>query len=313
MPVVINGTSGITDVDGTAAAPALTGTDTDTGIFFPAANTMAFSTAGTEDMRIDPSGNVGIGTTSTLGNSLLNVAQGVVARNSGATQPYFQSYNSNAGTDLKTWRIGGNNSGGLAFETVNDAYTAATNRVIVDSSGNVGIGTASPATRLDVNGSIKGVITSGTAVASTSGTSIDFTGIPSWAKRITIMLNGVSTNGTANIWLQIGAGSIETTGYTTNAGRVSGASCTTFASISTAFIVSSISAASDTQNGTLILSTLGSNAWTFTGTCLNPNGPMIHYLAGVKTTSGALDRVRVTTSNGTDTFDAGSINIMYEG
>lgn len=155
-------------------------------------------------------------------------------------------------------------------------------------------------------------ITSGTAVASTSGTSIDFTGIPNWVKRITVMLNGVSTNGTANIWLQIGAGSIETTGYTTNAGRVSGASCTTFASISTAFIVSSTSAATDTQNGTLILSTLGSNAWTFTGTCLNPNGPMVHYLAGVKTASGTLDRVRVTTSNGTDTFDAGSINILYE-
>lgn len=57
MPVVINGSSGITDVDGTASAPALTGTDTDTGIFFPAANTMAFSTAGTERMRVDSSGN----------------------------------------------------------------------------------------------------------------------------------------------------------------------------------------------------------------------------------------------------------------
>lgn len=155
-------------------------------------------------------------------------------------------------------------------------------------------------------------LTAGTAQASTSGTSIDFTGIPSWVKRITVMLNGVSISGTANIWLQIGAGSIETTGYTTNAGRVSGTSCTTFAPISTAFLVSSTSAASDTQNGTLILTTLGSNAWTFTGTCLNPNGPMIHYLAGVKTTSGTLDRVRVTTSNGTDTFDAGSINILYE-
>lgn len=162
-----------------------------------------------------------------------------------------------------------------------------------------------------VNG-VNGSLVSGTAVASTSGTSIDFTSIPSWVKRITVMLGGVSTSGTANIWIQIGSGSVETTGYTTNAGRVSGTSCTTFSAISTAFIVSSVSAASDTQHGTLILSLLGSNLWTFTGTCLNPNGPLMHYVAGTKTTSGTLDRVRVTTSNGTDTFDAGTINILYE-
>lgn len=62
MTIVLNGTSGITNVDGTAAAPALTGSDTDTGIFFPAANTLAFATAGTEDARFDSAGNFGIGT-----------------------------------------------------------------------------------------------------------------------------------------------------------------------------------------------------------------------------------------------------------
>ena len=57
------------------------------------------------------------------------------------------------------------------------------------------------------------LITSGTAVASTSGTSIDFTGIPSWAKRITVMFNGVSTNGTSQQLIQIGSGSVNATGY----------------------------------------------------------------------------------------------------
>lgn len=85
----------------------------------------------------DASGNVGIGTTSTLGNSLLNVAQGVVARNSGGTSPYFQLYNANASTDLKTWRIGGGPQGQLVFDTVNDAYSVGTERMRIDSSGRV--------------------------------------------------------------------------------------------------------------------------------------------------------------------------------
>ena len=58
------------------------------------------------------------------------------------------------------------------------------------------------------------VITSGTSQASTSGTSIDFTSIPSWVKRITLMFNGVSTNGTSNYQIQIGSGSVTTSGYT---------------------------------------------------------------------------------------------------
>ena len=59
-----------------------------------------------------------------------------------------------------------------------------------------------------------GVLTSGTAVASTSGTSITFSSIPSWAKRVTVMFNGVSTSGSSNIQVQLGAGSTTTSGYT---------------------------------------------------------------------------------------------------
>lgn len=58
-----------------------------------------------------------------------------------------------------------------------------------------------------------GGLTSGTAVATTSGTSIDFTGIPSWAKKITVMFSAVSTNGTSPIQVQIGAGSVSNSGY----------------------------------------------------------------------------------------------------
>ena len=126
---------------GSAAAPSITTNgDNNTGIFFPAADTIAFAEGGVESARFDSSGNFSIGTTSTFGNSLLNVAQGMVARNSGAVLPYFQTYNSNAGTDLKTWRFGGNSSGALTFETVNDAYSAANERARIDANGTFFVG-----------------------------------------------------------------------------------------------------------------------------------------------------------------------------
>jgi len=64
MTLILSGTDGLSDVDGTAATPALRGTDANTGIFFPAADTIAFAEGGAEAMRIDSSGNVGIGTAS---------------------------------------------------------------------------------------------------------------------------------------------------------------------------------------------------------------------------------------------------------
>lgn len=84
-------------------------------------------------------GNVGIGTTSTLGNSSLNVLTGITARTAAASgvTPYLQSYNGNAGTDLKTWRLGTQSTGNLIFETVNDAYSSSTSRMNLDSSGNL--------------------------------------------------------------------------------------------------------------------------------------------------------------------------------
>ena len=61
MPVIINGSTGVSGVDGSAGTPAVQGTDTNTGMFFPAADTIAFAEGGVEAMRLDASGNVGIG------------------------------------------------------------------------------------------------------------------------------------------------------------------------------------------------------------------------------------------------------------
>ena len=156
------------------------------------------------------------------------------------------------------------------------------------------------------SGAILG-ITSGTAVASTSGTSIDFTSIPSWVKRITVMFSGVSTSGTSIVQLQIGAGSLTTTGYAGAAWVTS-----TNASMSTGFLTSGVAAAADTRYGIATLTLLGSNNWVYSFVGGYGNGAFTAYGGGGLTLSGTLDRVRITTVNGTDTFDAGSINILYE-
>lgn len=160
-----------------------------------------------------------------------------------------------------------------------------------------------------------GLITSGTAVASTSGTSIDFTSIPSWVKRITVMLQAVSTNGTSVPLVQIGAGSVTTSGYVCATTNIQGSSAySAFPTTGFGLIVSSNWTASAGLMGALVLTLQTGNTWVASGTLARSDagttgGTVTGYLA----LSGTLDRVRITTTNGTDTFDAGTINILYEG
>ena len=153
------------------------------------------------------------------------------------------------------------------------------------------------------------VNTRATAVASTSGTSIDFTGLPSWIKRITVMWNGVSTNGSSLYLIQIGdSGGIENTGY------VSGAFDNSTANNSTAgFLVASQNINTATWGGAITISNLSGNVWVSSGTIASGTTGYLASSGGAKTLTDVLDRVRITTVNGTDTFDAGTVNILYEG
>ena len=159
-------------------------------------------------------------------------------------------------------------------------------------------------------------LTSGTSQATTSGTNIDFTGIPSWVKRITVMFNGVSTNGTSVPQVQIGSGSVSASGYavtgttTTNAGVVAGNSFTSGFALEAS---TGSTGATTTIYGQLVLCLLGSNTWTGSGQFAHTGTSTSATTAGASPAlSGALDRIRITTVGGTDTFDAGSINILYE-
>jgi hypothetical protein len=157
--------------------------------------------------------------------------------------------------------------------------------------------------------------TSGTAVTSTSGTAIDFTGIPSWAKRVTVMFNGVSTDGTSIVQIQLGASSFSTSGYKSNAGYGS-SSAIQYATATSGFIVepSGQAAIGTARSGTYTFVLIGSNVWVGSGINAEASIAAPTSCAGNSPAlSGTLDRIRLTTVNGTDTFDAGSVNIMYEG
>lgn len=161
-----------------------------------------------------------------------------------------------------------------------------------------------------VNG-VNGALVLGTAQNSTSGTSIDFTGIPSWVRRVSVILNGVSTNGSSVPQIQIGAGSVSTSGYSCSAGYAANGVASSVAPATSGMTLSGSSASTSTYSGIVTINLLGSNLWVFSWsgtqgtTTFNGGGGSI-------TLGGTLDRVRITTVNGTDTFDAGSINILYE-
>lgn len=153
-------------------------------------------------------------------------------------------------------------------------------------------------------------IVQATATTSASGTSIDFTGIPSWAKKISIMFNGVSTNGTSNPLIQLGTSSgATTTGYVCNS--MSATTAVGVATFTSGFGLRANSAANALYGVIQILNLTG-NTWNGMGV-LNLVGAEQIYVSGGVILGGTLDRVRITTVNGTDSYDAGSINIIYEG
>lgn len=158
-------------------------------------------------------------------------------------------------------------------------------------------------------GGVSGGIRSATAQASTSGTSIDFTSLPTGIKRITVMLYDVSTNGSSPPQIQIGSGSFTTSGYT-----AVGQNGTTTQNSTTGFITTGSWAATSIKSGAIVLTNITGNAWVGSGVSVDipPGAGNASYCAGRVTLAGTLDRVRVTTVNGTDAFDAGTINILYE-
>jgi hypothetical protein len=168
---------------------------------------------------------------------------------------------------------------------------------------------------ITASGGVMYPLTSGTAVTA-SGTAFDFTGIPSWVRRITVMFSGLSTNGTSSPQIQIGtSGGVQATGYLMTTVVLS-TGTPTAANATTGFVVSPTGNWNSTVavGGAAVFSLLDSSTgtWVCVGSLGRSDAATQWQFFGSKALSGTLDRVRVTTVNGTDAFDAGSVNILYE-
>jgi hypothetical protein len=238
------------------------------------ARALTLSTNGSERIHITDAGLVGIGKTPSAGVELDVVGEIVTSTSLTATTSVI--------TDTISERTA---AAGVTIDGVlcKDSQVAAANRVI----------------------------TAATAQASTSGTSIDFTNLPAWVKRITVMFNGVSTNGASDIIVQLFASTIVTSGYNSLATDTAGAASATTTS-SAGFLVALPGAASELNSGSAIISNVTGNTWVYQA-CTSASGANRGATGSGNVALGAsLTGVRVTTVSGADTFDAGSINILYE-
>ena len=163
MSLILDGTNGLSDVDGTAATPAIRGTDTNTGIFFPAADTIAFAEGGTEVARIDSNGNFGVGTASPV--SLLDVRNGT---GSVVTLGKTSAFAGGQSSYIK-WQEGSTQLADIGWDANNNEvrinnrvagftsfYTSNTERMRITSGGSLLVGSTNENGRLYVEGSDAG-------------------------------------------------------------------------------------------------------------------------------------------------------------
>jgi hypothetical protein len=182
---------------------------------------------------------------------------------------------------------------------------------ILDEDNMVSDSATSLATQQSIKAYVDNKLARGTALDTTSGTSFDFTSIPSNVKRITFMLDGVSTNGTSPIIIQLGdSGGIEITDYYGSASEIKATPTST--SFTTGFGLVESPAAGDFYYGIVTIANVSGNLWVYSFTGSSIVASQTYLGGGSKILSATLDRIRLTTSGGANTFDAGKINILYE-
>jgi hypothetical protein len=306
---ITNGSGAITIAGNTGTVTSVSGTGTVNGITLTGTVTSSGSlTLGgalsgvsltTQVTGTLPVANGGTGTTTSTGSGAVVLASGPTVTLANAT-----------GLPLTTGVTGtlpvANGGTGAATLTANNVLlgngTSAVQAVAPGTSGNV----------LQSNGATwtsTAKLTLETAQATTSGVSREYTGIPSWVKRITMLFSDVSTNGSSNLVVQVGSTTYTTSGYDSVLLAINGASIGT-AAATDGFLICTVPSTSSVS-GSIVITLLGSNTWV--ATVSNRYAAIAaQSSAGRVVLSGTLDRIKLLTSNGTDVLNAGTINIIYE-
>lgn len=256
-----------------------------------------------QTLSLDASGNLGVS------GSITAVGGGISANGANATITW-QDRN----TTTNYWSLHSTSNVARLWSGV---AGSAGDKLTIDASGNLAIaGTFSGGSLTDASVTpekLSQKLTRGTAVSSTSGAYVEFTGIPSWAKRITLVLSGVSNNGSSNPSIQIGPSSgVETSSYSQSSAPSNGYS---YSSNSSGFAISrASSSAGEAVSGSIVLNNISGSTWVANGAfCVSGTGTGGIFIisTGSKTITGSLERIRLN-AGGSDSFDAGIVNIMYE-
>jgi hypothetical protein len=292
--------------------------------------TAANNTANTAISTANTANATANGIAGTANTALANANDAVTTANSATSSAAAANSTANAiaGTanTALTNSITAVSAANTAQSTANTAVSTANTAV---STANTAVTTANAALPL-AGGTMTGVITyataqprllsgtvnaGGTTPFNNTLTAVDFTGIPSWVKRITMMLDAVSTSLAGIPTIRIGTASgIENTGYTSGVSNVATSSAATQSGVTSGFELVTTGVATYTYAGQYILTNITGNIWILTGS-LHVGGTVAsqQFTSGRKAVASTLTRIQLTTTAGADTFDGGSVNIMYEG